>query len=311
MKKIILLLNLFTFNLFANCLHIGFQSGITCSGDELIIDDLNLDFTTQMRVSDNDLIVLDIPIYIYSNRKKNHRTKRVKLLLNENQPLSNGNENINTKFYIVKRNKEREITLGKPIKIVGKRGRRLNGQKRIAWLRIKVNALSDMQTAGTYTLKKTLQAQFQGQRSSTASFFARGKVEQVTIVGFDNVSNYTSQQLFKAASIDYGLINVNTINLQTRDIYVKNNTNGACQISFNTSPLISQIDSFYQINMNYFYQKDGEQEQKIVNDEPFPLIVGKHNGGKVGRMKFETEKLTNSLIAGEYKAVIHVTVSAN
>ena len=197
MKKIILLLNIFTFNLFSNCLHIGFQPGITCSGDELIIDDLNLDFTTQMRVSDDNLIVLDVPIYIYSNKKKNRKTKKVKLILNENQPLSNGSETINTKFYIVKRNKEREITLGKPIRLIGKRGKRLKGQKRRAWLRIKVNALSDIQTAGTYNLKKTLQAKFRGRRSSTASFSARGEVEQVTTIGFDNVSNYTNQQLFK------------------------------------------------------------------------------------------------------------------
>jgi len=311
MKKIILLLNIFTFTLFANCLHIGFQSGITCSGDELIIDDLNLDFTTQMRVSDDNLIVLDVPIYIYSNKKKNRKTKKVKLILNENQPLSNGSETINTKFYIVKRNKEREITLGKPIRVVGKRGKKLNGNKRIAWLRVKVNALSDIQTAGTYSLKKTLQAKFRGRRSSTASFSARGEVEQVTTIGFENVSNYTNQQLFKDASIDYGVFSLNNINRQIRDIYVKNNSNGACKISFNTSALISQIDPSYQINMNYFYQKNGEQEQPIVNNQPFTLVVGKHNGNKVGSMKFETEKLSSSLIAGEYKAVIHVTVSAN
>jgi hypothetical protein len=311
MKKIILLLTLLSLQLFATCLHIGFQSGLTCSEDELIIDDINLNFATQMRVSDNNLVVLDIPIYIYSNKRKNRRTKRVKLLLNESQTLSNGLETINTKFFIVKRNKERELALGNPIRIIGKKGRRLNGLKRIAWLRIKVNTLSDMQMAGTYTLKKTLQAVFKGQRSATASLTARGEVEQVTTVGFENVSNYKNQQLFKDVSIDYGVFSLNNINRQIRDIYVKNNSNSACQISFSTSPLISQLDPSYKINMNYFYKKEGEQEQQIINAEPFTLVVGKHNGSKVGSMKFETEKLNSSLIAGEYKAVIQVTVSAN
>ena len=308
MKKTILLLAIFSLNLFGSCIHIGYQSGLTCSGDEIIIDDLNTNFITSMKVSDRELTVLDIPIYIYSNKRD-----RIKLQLNENQPLSNGRETINTKFYLVQNNREDEITLGKAFN-VGKRGRRsnqLDGHTLIAQIRIKVDNLSDIQTAGSYQLKKYIQAKLGRTYTSSSTITATGKVEQVTIVGFEDVSNYTSQQLFKDASINYGLINFNTINRQIRDIYVKNNTTGACQISFNTSPLISQIDSSYQIPMNYFYQKEGEAEQQILNAEPFTLIVGKNNGSKVGSMTFETEKLTGNLIAGDYKAVIQVTVSAN
>ena len=308
MKKTILLLAIFSLNLFGACIHIGYQSGLTCSGDEIIIDDLNTNFTTTMKVSDRELTVIDIPIYIYSNKRN-----RIKLELTENQPLSNGKERIDTKFYIVKKNREKEITLGKAFKIKkrGKRKKKFNGHTLIAKIRIKVDNLSDMQTAGGYQLKKYIQAKIGRNYTSSSTITATGEVEQVTIVGFEDVSNYSSQQLFKDASINYGLINFNTINRQIRDIYVKNNTTGACQISFNTSPLISQIDSSYQIPMKYFYQKDGEAEQEILNAEPFTLIVGKNNGSKVGSMKFETEKLRGNLIAGDYKAVIQVTVSAN
>jgi len=307
MKKVILLLSILSFNLFGDCLHIGYQSGLSCSGNEIIIDDLNINFSSSMKVSDRDLTVLDIPIYIYSNKRGN-----IQLQLNESQPLTNGSETINTKFYLLQNNREDEITLGKAFN-VGRGGRRsqLDGNTLLAQIRIKVDNLSDIQTAGSYQFKKYLQAKIRREYTSSAIITARGDVEQVTIVGFENVSNYRSQQLFKAATIEYGLIDFNSINLQIRDIYVKNNTNGACQISFNTSPLISQIDSDYQINMNYFYTKEGEQEQQIVNSEPFTLIVGKYNGSKVGSIKFQTEKVTNSLIAGKYKAVIHVTVSAN
>ena len=308
MKKTILLLAIFSLNLFGNCVHIGYQSGLTCSGDEIIIDDLNTNFTTTMKVSDRELTVIDIPIYIYSNKRN-----RIKLELNENQPLSNGQETIDTKFYIIKKNREKEITLGKAFKIKkrGKRKKKFDGNTLIAKIRIKVDNLSDIQTAGSYQLKKYIQAKVGRNYTSSSTITATGEVEQVTIVGFEDVSNYSSQQLFKDASINYGLINFNTINRQIRDIYVKNNSTGACQISFNTSPLISQIDSSYQIPMKYFYQKDGEAEQEILNAEPFTLIVGKNNGSKVGSMKFETEKLRGNLIAGDYKAVIQVTVSAN
>lgn len=308
MKKTILLLAIFSLNLFGGCIHIGYQSGLTCSGDEIIIDDLNTNFTTTMKVSDRELTVLDIPIYIYSTKRN-----RIKLELTENQPLSNGKERIDTKFYIVKKNREKEITLGKAFKIKkrGRRKKKLDGNTLIAKIRIKVDNLSDIQTAGGYQLKKYIQAKIGRNYTSSSTITATGEVEQVTIVGFEDVSNYNSQQLFKDASINYGLINFNTINRQIRDIYVKNNTTGACQISFNTSPLISQIDSSYQIPMKYFYQKDGEAEQEILNAEPFTLIVGKNNGSKVGSMKFETEKLRGNLIAGDYKAVIQVTVSAN
>ena len=308
MKKTILLLAIFSLNLFGACIHIGYQSGLSCSGDEIIIDDLNTNFTTTMKVSDRELTVIDIPIYIYSNKRN-----RIKLELTENQPLSNGKERIDTKFYIVKKNREKEITLGKAFKIKkrGKRKKKFDGHTLIAKIRIKVDNLSDMQTAGGYQLKKYIQAKIGRNYTSSSTITATGEVEQVTIVGFEDVSNYSSQQLFKDASINYGLINFNTINRQIRDIYVKNNTTGACQISFNTSPLISQIDSSYQIPMKYFYQKDGEAEQEILNAEPFTLIVGKNNGSKVGSMKFETEKLRGNLIAGDYKAVIQVTVSAN
>jgi len=308
MKKITLLLTLLSFKLFAGvCLHVGFQSGLTCSGKGITIDDLNIDFSTKMKVSDKALTVVDIPIYIYSNKKR-----KVKLLLNENQPLSNGQENINTKFFLIKRNKEREITLGKPIKLVGRRKRKkFNGHTIVAYLRIQVNALSDTQTAGKYQLKKSLQAIVRRTTSPTASLTATGEVEQVTMVGFENVSSYTTQQRFKDATINYGLIDFDTVNRQVRDIYVKNNTLGACQISFSTSPLISQIDPNYKIGMNYFYQQDGEERHQILNSEPFTLIRGKSNGSKVGSMTFETEQLKSSLIAGDYKAVIHVTVSAN
>lgn len=308
MKKTIAILLFLSSTLFGGCIHIGSQAGITCVGNEITIDDINLNFTTSMKVSDQELNVLDIPIYIYSTLRQ-----RVQLQLNENQMLSNGTETINTKFYIVQNNREEEITLGRLFNIGRGRGRRnqLDGQTLIAMLRIKVTSLSDVQTAGDYQLKKNLIARIGRNYSSPATITSTGEVEQVTIVGFQNVSNYTSQQLFKEATINYGLVNFNTINRQIRDIYVKNNTNTPCQISFNTSPLISQIDSNYQINMKYFYKKEGEQEHQILNAEPFTLIQGKNNGSKVGTMKFETEKLINSLIAGEYKAVIHVTVRAN
>jgi hypothetical protein len=63
--------------------------------------------------------------------------------------------------------------------------------------------------------------------------------------------------------------------------------------------------------MNYYYKKNDENEQKIINEETFTVITGKSSGNKVGEMRFETERITNSLLAGEYKAILHVTVSAN
>lgn len=306
MKKILIFLIIVPLNLWASCLRIGFHNGVKCYGNSVSVDDLNINFSTTMQVSDNDLTVFNIPVYVYSNS-----LDTVSLTLEENQPLINGTDTINTKFYHVVHNHEEEITLGKPFLLLGNKRPKRNGHARVAFIRIKVNALSDIQTAGMYVLKKNLKTTLKGVASPTSLLTAKGDVTQVTIVGFENVSSYTNIQLFKDAIINYGTLKFSQENSQTKFVYVKNNTTGECQISFKTSPLISKIDSNYQIKMSYFYKKDSESEQKIINDKPFTLIRGTSSGNKVGEMRFVTEELKGAFIAGEYTATIQVTITAN
>ena len=308
MRKILLLLLIIAINLFGSCLKVSSNSGATCSDNTISIDNINKNFTTNMKVSDNGVTVIDIPIYLYSDS-----TEEVTMTINNNSSLQNSDgEIINTNFFYVVDGVENSIIENSPFILLNNGSGKRDGNTIIGYIRIKVINLSDTQTVGSYTLSKNIEVSLAGSGNSpTAILSLGGSVEYVTIVSFeDSISDYTSGEEFISAIVDYGNLNLNVINTQIRNLYVKSNSNKDCTISFNTSDLISQIDSNYKIKMNYYYTKTGETQQTILNNTPFTVIHGKNDGSKVGEMKFETQKIDSSIIAGEYKAILNITVSA-
>jgi hypothetical protein len=235
------------------------------------------------------------------------------MTINDVTALTNGSDSIGTKFEYVQNNTVMAtIANGVAFSILASNASGRNGNSIVGYIRITVNeALSDTQTAGIYSLSKSMNVQIgNGSSSSSETLSASGTVEQVSMVGFENLATYKTGKAFKDGLVDYGNFTLNTTNEQIKDLFVKNNTTGAFKIKFLTSDLISQVDSAYKIDMSYYYTKTGASEHTINNDEFFTIMSGKNNGSKVGQMRFVTESLTGSLIAGEYKATINVTVQA-
>ena len=308
MKKTLLLLLIISINLFGSCLKVSSNSGATCSGDSIIIDDISKNFTTTMKVSDNGVTVVDIPIYIYSDS-----TEEVTMTITNSSSLQNSSgETINTNLFYVVGGVESSITENSSFVLLANGAGTRDGNSIIGYIRIKVINLSDTQTVGSYALSKNMEVKLTNSGSSPiATLSSSGSVEYVTIVSFENsISGYTSGEQFISAVVDYGDFNLNAVNTQIRSLYVKSNSNKDCTISFATSDLVSQVDSNYKIGMNYYYTKTGGSQQTISNNSPFTVINGKNGGSKVGEMKFETQTIDASMIAGEYKAVLNVTVSA-
>jgi len=309
MKKL-LLFTLLSFKLFGACLEVGTTTGQTCTGDTIHVDAMtNLAFTTTMKVSDNNLKVLEIPLYVFSD----DTSSAVSMTINDVTALTNGTDSIGTKFEYVQNNTVvATISNGTAFTILAANASGRDGNSEIGRIRITINAaLSDTQTAGTYTLSKSISVQLgNGNSSASETLSASGTVEQVSMVGFENLATYKTGQAFKDGLVDYGNFTLNTSNEQIKDLFVKNNTTGDFKIKFETSDLISQVDSSYKIAMSYYYTKTGATEQPINNNEFFTIMTGKNNGSQVGQMRFVTEALTGSLIAGEYKATINVTVQA-
>jgi hypothetical protein len=307
MKKLILI-TLLSLNLFGACLDVGATARQSCSDDTVHIDNISKTFTSSMKVSDNSLTVVDIPIYIFSNS-----TEEISMTISNVSTLRNANnEVITTTFYYVVNNTEYSINENQSFVLLSADANREEVNALTGYIRIKVNSLSDTQTAGGYSLSKNMTVKLgNGSDSSSATLSSSGIVEQVSMVGFENMATYKTGKAFKDGLVDYGNFTLNTTNEKIKELFVKNNTTGDFKIKFETSDLISQVDNNYKIDMSYYYTKTDASEQPINNNEFFTIMSGKNNGTKVGQMRFVTESLTGSLIAGEYKATINVTVSAN
>jgi hypothetical protein len=302
MKNILILLILVSINLFGLCLKVSSSSGQICSGDSVSIDDISKNFTTTMKVSDNGVTVIDIPIYLYSDS-----AEEVSMTITNNSFLQNSSgEIIDTSFYYVVSSSESTITEGNSFVLLANGAGGRDGNSVVGYIRIKVNTLSDTQTVGSYLLSKNMDVKLASSGDSSGTLSSSGLVEYVTIVSFENsISGYTSGGKFIDAVVDYVNFNLNAVNTQTRDVYVKSNSNNACTISFTPTDLVSQVDDDYTIGMSYYYGT-----KKIENNTPFTVVNGKNGGSKVGEMKFETDIVDASVIAGEYKATLAVTVSA-
>jgi hypothetical protein len=63
--------------------------------------------------------------------------------------------------------------------------------------------------------------------------------------------------------------------------------------------------------MSYGYKTTSQSDFSSISNTPFTIYSDKNEGTtKVGEMRFSTEELTGSLIAGGYSASIAVTVTA-
>jgi len=309
MKNLVLVLIIFSINLLGSCLKIGINSGQMCTGNTIYMDNINKNFTQTMKVSDNNINVLDIPIYIFTNTNE-----KITMTISNVFYLKNfANEIINTTWHYIPTNGSRyAIIENQPFVLLAKNSQKRDGNSEVGFIRIKVKNLSDTQTVGIYKLLKNINIKLGNNLSLSSTLSCRGKVAQVSRIGFENLSAYKTGKVFKDSHIDYGNFRLYQKNEEKRNVFVKNNTNGALNIKFETSDLINKIDSKYRIAMKYYYRKKNGAEHLIINNTFFNIINGKNAGTvPVGEMRFVTEALDDTLVAGKYEATLYITISAN
>jgi hypothetical protein len=260
-----------------------------------------------MKVLDNGVTVVDIPIYI-----KSDSSNAITMSISNNRPLRNSdNEDIDTDFFYVVGGTETSIaTGGSSFTLLANGAGTRDGNALIGYIRIKTVNLASNQTVGNYNLIKNMSVTLVGgATSSSATLASNGMVEYVTIVSFTNtISAYTDAEEFISAEVDFGIYG-GSIYTEIRSLYMKSNSKLDCTLSFTPNNLKHIDDSNYEIPMKYYYTKTGGSIEQI-NNTPFTIFTGKKGGAKVGEMKFETEAVSSALLAGEYKATMGVTISA-
>lgn len=305
MKKT-LLLSLVSAKLVASCLEVGVTAGQHCSKSGMNIDTISKT-TNSMQVSENGTTILTFPIYVATDSTD----EVIMNIANLSSFINQYNDSISLSFEYVQKGRSITIESGKDFSLLPANSANRDGSSKAGDIVVKIaSTLSSIQTAGDYTLSSLANVKLFGGGSVSNSFSIKGEVEQVSMVGFENLSSYHRGIEFKDSFIVFPALKFNIINELKKAIYVKNNTKNTFQIKFDTTPLVNQAHPNYKIALNYFYTEDGKSEQSIKSNKFFAITHGKKEGLKVGEMRFVTEKITGSLLAGRYKAVLNVTVSA-
>jgi len=306
MNKVLLLLITISLNLFGACLKVGTTTGQTCSGTETVIDSVNKTVNS-MLVSENGTTILSIPLFV-----KTDSTDAVLMSIDNFTLKNSANEAISLSFEFVRGGTITTLQNRTYFNLLPANSGDRDGSTQVGEIIVKISAaLSPTQTAGRYSLSTTVHTKFSTGSNASNNFNLTGTVTQVSMVGFENLATLTQDVGFKTSSANFGNFTLNDINILDKSVYVKNNTTGALNIKFNTTPLVSQVDSNYKINMHYYYTPDSQTKHEIQDNTYFLLCSNKQTGTQVGVMQFATERLTGLFLAGEYKATLHITVQAN
>ena len=315
MKKL-LLLSILSLNLFGECLEVGTTAGQSCSGTSIHIDPINNQTFTNITIGTTNQI-LYIPLYVYSDS-----TEEVKMTLSNLGSLIKSSDSMTTNYYFV----AGSTTSGTAVTIADGTAFTLlvtnsttttsrEGNTIVGYIKLVVPTVATLQTAGEYTLNANTSVKLTNSSSNTNTLTAKAMLNQVTQVSFndDVSSSIITGTGFVNSTVDYQNFTLNTQNMETVNVYLKNNMltgQNQCTMSFTPSPLKHvQLPNDYQIEMSYSYKDLNDEVTSITNTSPFVLKTGTNTGTKVGEMTFTTETLPDTLIAGEYKAVIEVTIS--
>lgn len=311
MKKLLTLLSIVSLNLFGACLEVGTTTQTACSGNSIHIDPIANQTVSAMNV---DAInqTLYFPLYVFSDSNE-----EVKMTLSSLSKFFKGSDDMTASYYFVAGSSNSgtavPIIEGTAFTLLSTGTNLRDGNSIVGYIKIVVPTVAGLQTAGEYTLNVNTSVKLTNSISDTDTLTAKTTVNQVTRVSFENdVSSLTSGIGFEDATVDYGNFELNEVNIKKVDVYLKNNTAIKCTMSITPSPLkhVTYPDA-YQITMSYSYKDTATNEvTPITNTTPFILKNGKNAGSKVGEMTFTTETLPDTLIAGEYKAVIEVSIQA-
>jgi len=298
--KHLLLIVLLASKLVGACLSVS-DTATQCSSDNIHISLMTHALTLKSGSS------VDIPLYVSTDSDK-----KISMTLQNISALKNSKGGmIATTMTYVRNGSSRTISDGTAFTLLSEGEGPRNGSS-VGILRIEVTTIDALQTAGEYSLDTTMHIALDTvSQTAQASLVTKGSIEYLTLVAFEDVlSSYTEGERFIDSVIDYGKLKFYKVNTISKNLYVKNNTPNNITVSFTPSDLIHTVLPKHKIKMKYSYTPNNGSTHIIDDNTAFTVAHGKQNGSIVGVMKFDTEVIRANHLAGEYKAVLHITVQA-
>ena len=296
MKRIIVLLIVISSYLFSSFLIVN-SSSITEDGidGQIILNPFSIDFQNLEVSTSNSFI--EIPIYV-----KSDTTERITLSI-DILPLRQLDEKIALSLSY----RGRSIQNNVPFTLLnsGEGGR--DGITIVGKIKVTIPTISTDQTYGDYSANLEMELSSNKYINvSKAPLSISATIPLVAVAGFDRVSSYTEGKKFIGATLNYGKFNFNQKNSIEKELFIKSNSSQMFRMTFNTTELIHKPPyTEYKIPMNYYYNN-----KLFSNNKTFIALNGKSKGeSSVGTIRFETDTITGSLIAGEYEATIGVTIT--
>jgi len=296
MKRLLSVFVLLSHALFASYLVVGDSNNLLTPNDgDIILNPITIAFSN-LEVSSTNRY-MDIPIYV-----KSDSLEAITMKMSNITALTQGGDYINLTLSY----RGNSITSDVPFTLMneGEGGR--DGNMVIGNIRVHIPSVDPAQTYGNYVTKIDMELSSTPYASRPINYLSiSADVPLVAVAGFDLVSSYTSGQHFLDTTLSYGAFSLNQKNSIEKPLFIKSNSHQDFKISFDTTALISQVDSNYKIPLYYYFNNN-----PFVNNHSFLALSGKNKGEqRIGIIKFETERISNSLIAGSYEATINVTIS--
>ena len=303
MKNIIMVIIAFSINIFASYLVVDDQTVGGGSDGDITIFDFSKDFST-FQVSQSDT-TLSIPIYVNSDSSAK---EEITMTLSNITTLKNSdNEEIPTTltYKSVNGATATSISDGTSFTLLGSGEGERDGNTIEGYIYVNMSNMPSNATEGDYSLSATLSISSNGATSSTSQLSVGASVALVAVAGFEDTSNQTTGQRLIGGSVNFGVFDFDNPNEVIKPFFIKSNSEKDFKISFETKPLKHVDDPNYSIDMEYYYGN-----LRIQNNTKFTALSGKNGGGtKIEDLKFKTGVLNDSLIAGDYKTTLNITIT--
>ena len=273
------------------------SSNITEEGvdGQIILNPISINFQN-LEVSTNNSFV-EIPIYV-----KSDTTEEVTLSI-DIEPLRQLGEEIDISLSY----RGVPIQDGVPFKLLNSGDGGRDGNTIVGKIKVTIPEVHPIQTYGDYSAN--LEMELSSSNYSTIAkeaLSASATIPLVAVAGFETVSSYTNGKKFTGATIDYGKFDFNQKNSVETELFIKSNSSQSFRMTFNSSELVHKPPhTEYKIPLNYYFNNI-----KFSNNNTFVALNGKNRGeSSIGTIKFETDTIKHSLIAGEYEATIDITIT--
>jgi len=293
----------FPINIFIPYVVVDDQAVAGGENGDVTIFNFSKNFDT-LQVSQSDT-TLCIPIYVNSN---SILKEKITMTLSNITTLKNSdNEIITTSLSYKSINGARAISIsdGIPFTLLNTREGERDGNTIEGYIYVDISNMPSNATAGDYSLTATLSISTKGKSSSDSQLSVGASVALVAVAGFEDTSNQTTGKRLIGGDVDFGVFDFTNPNEVIKPFFIKSNSKQDFKISFETKPLKHVDDPNYTIPMEYYYG-----DFRIQDNTKFTALSGKNDGGtKVEDLKFKTGKLNDSLIAGEYKTTLNVTIT--